>query len=108
MGAPLVRLPIDPLNARWLILEPPLWRLLNRLPFDWGTFGRYSRRGWHSHDIADSHLHYGPVWALVTPCDIYIYIADPVTIHDIFARRGGFLRPSKMYSKLIRSSNSGH
>jgi hypothetical protein len=86
MGIPLVRLPVDPMNIAWLILEPRLWRLLDRLPFDWGTFGRYSRRGWHFHDKAESHLHFGPAWALVTP-------------HDIFIRRGDFLRPSKMYSK---------
>lgn len=70
MDIPLVRLPIDPMNLPWLILEPLLWRLLDRLPFDWGTFGRYSRRGWHFHDKAESHLHYGPAWALVTPRDI--------------------------------------
>jgi hypothetical protein len=108
MGIPLVRLPIDPLNGPWLILEPPLCRLLDCLPFDWGTFGRYSRRGWHFHDKADSHLHYGPVWALVTPRDIWLSIADPDAIHDIFSRRTDFLRPSKNYSKLIRESILGH
>lgn len=107
MGIPLVRLPVDPLNLPWLILEPLLWHLLDRLPFDWGTFGRYSRRGWHFHDKAESHLHYGPVWALVTPRDIYVYVADPDAIHDIFLRRADFLRPSKMYSKYLQNSSSG-
>ena len=99
MGIPLVRLPVDPMNITWLILEPPLWRLLDRLPLDWGTFGRYSRRGWHFHDKAESHLRYGPAWALVTPCDIYVYIADTGAIHDVFIRRADFLRPTKMYSR---------
>ena len=103
MGIPLIRLPVDPMNIAWLILEPPLWRLLDRFPIEWGTFGRYSRRGWHFHDKAKSHLQYGPVWALVTPCDIYVYVADPEAIHDVFARRGDFLRPSKMYSKFFGS-----
>lgn len=107
MSIPLIRLPVDPMNMLWLILEPPLWRLLDRFPFDWGTFGRYSRRGWHFHDKAKSHLLYGPVWALVTPCDIYVYVADPEAIHDIFVRRGDFLRPSKMYSKRVGIPNSG-
>jgi len=98
MGIPLVRLPVDPMNIVWLILEPYLWLLLDRLPINWGSFGRYSRRGWHFHDKAKSHLHYGPVWALVTPRDIYVYVADPHAIHDIFIRRGEFLRPSKLYS----------
>ena len=107
IGIPLVRLPVDPMNIAWLILEPPLWRLLDRLPFSWGTFGRYSRRGWHFHDKAESHLHYGPAWALVTPCDIYVYVADPDATHDIFIRRGDFLRPSKMYSEWFGSSSCG-
>lgn len=98
MGIPLVRLPVDPMNVAWIVMEPTLWRLLDRLPFDWGSFGRYSRRGWHFHDKAESHLRYGPVWALVTPRDIYVYVSDPAAIHDIFVRREDFLRPSKMYS----------
>ena len=106
MDIPLVRLPVDPMNIVWLICEPSLWRILDRLPFDWGTFGRYSRRGWHFHDKAESHLHYGPIWALVTPCDIYVYVADPSAIHDIFVRREDFLRPSKMCSKCLRCSSS--
>jgi len=99
MGIPLVRLPVDCLNIVWILLEPTLWRLLDYLPFEWGTFGRYSRRGWHFHDKAKSHQKYGPAWALVTPCDIYVYVADPDAIHDIFIRRGDFQRPSRMYSK---------
>ena len=99
MDIPLVRLPVDPMNIAWLILEPHLWRLLDCLPVDWGTFGHYSRRGWYFHDKAASHLRYGPAWALVTPRDIYVSVSDPDAIHDIFVRRGDFLRPSKMYSR---------
>ena len=99
MGIPLVRLPVDSINTAWILVEPTLWRLLDCLPINWGTFGRYSRRGWHFHDKAESHLKYGPAWALVSPRDIYVYIADPDAIHDIFVRRGDFERPSKMYSK---------
>ena len=98
MGIPLVRLPIDPENVVWLVLEPHIWRLLDRLPINWGTFGRYSRRGWHFHDKAKSHLQFGPAWAHVTPVGIYVYVADPDAVRDIFVRRSDFLRPSKMYS----------
>ena len=38
MGIPLVRLPIDLENIIWLVLEPHFWRLLDRLPINWGTF----------------------------------------------------------------------
>ena len=69
----LVHLPIDPENIIWLVLEPHLWRLRDHLPFSLGTFGRYSRRGWHFKDKASSHLRYGPAWALVTPAFVYIY-----------------------------------
>jgi hypothetical protein len=102
MGIPLVRLPVDPMNIPWVIFEPFLWRLLDHLPFDFGTFGRFSRTGWHFQDKAKSHLKYGPTWALVTPRDIYVHVADPSAIHEIFSRRGDFLRPSKMYSKQFR------
>lgn len=100
MGIPLARLFVDPMNMTWLILEPSLWRLLDRLPIDFGNFGHYSRRGWHFHDKATSHLKYGPIDARVTPCDVYVYCADPDAIHEIFARRGDFLRPTKMCSRL--------
>ena len=99
MGIPLIRLPVDPLNILWIILEPSLWPILDCLPFTLGSFGRYSRRGWHFKDKAKSHLQYGPAFALVTPCDIYVYVADPDAIHEIFNRRADFLRPTKMYSK---------
>ena len=105
MGIPLVRLPIDPMNIVWLVLEPWFWRLLDRFPFTWGAFGRYSRRGWHFYDKAESHLRYGPIWALVTPVDIYVYVADPDAIHEIFNRRGDFQRPSKMYSMYYEKSD---
>lgn len=101
MGIPLIRLPVDPKNVLWLVLEPQLWHLLDRLPFDWGTFRRYSRRGWYWQDKAKSHLQYGPVWGLVTPQDIYVHIADPLAVTDIFHRRGDFLRPTNLYSKYL-------
>ncbi|KAI9789936.1 MAG: hypothetical protein M1816_005705 [Peltula sp. TS41687] len=100
MGIPLVRLPVDPLNIAWIIVEPSLWRLLDRLPINWGTFGRYSRRGWQFDVKAESHLRYGPIWALVTPANIWVYVADPDAIHEIFNRRADFLRPGKMYKVL--------
>ena len=100
MGIPLVRLFVDPLNIPWMALEPLIWRLLNVLPFELRHFRRYARRGWHFFDKANSHIQYGPVWALVTPRDIYVYVADPDAIHDIFRRRNDFRRPTKMYKLL--------
>lgn len=101
MGIPLVRIPIDPLNILWSILENPTWRLLNLLPVDWGTFALYSRRGWNFKDKSASHIRYGPIWAVVTPRNIWVSIADPDAINDIYKRRTDFLRPNELYSKLL-------
>ncbi|PYI22749.1 cytochrome P450 [Aspergillus violaceofuscus CBS 115571] len=63
-------------------------------------FGRYSRRGWYFADRGESHRRYGPIWAIVTPRDVYVNFADPEAIHDIFQRRTDFIRPSHLYKVL--------
>ncbi|RAH86030.1 cytochrome P450 monooxygenase [Aspergillus japonicus CBS 114.51] len=63
-------------------------------------FGRYSRRGWYFADRWESHRRYGPIWAIVTPRDVYVNVADPEAIHDIFQRRTDFIRPSHLYKVL--------
>ncbi|MCJ1312047.1 hypothetical protein MMC25_005721 [Agyrium rufum] len=100
MDIPLVSLPVDPLNVVWAITEPLIWRFLDLFPVDWGTFRKYSRRGWHFEDKAASHEKYGPVWAIVTPRDIWIHVADPIAIQEVFARREDFLRLPEMYRML--------
>lgn len=99
MDIPLVRVPVDPNNALYLVLEEYIWRLLNLFPFTFGNFARYSRRGWHFIDKAESHIRYGPAWAIVHPGGIFVHVADPDAIRDIFARRQDFQRPNEMYSK---------
>lgn len=101
MGIPLVRLPVDGQNVLWASIEGQLWPLLDRLPINWGTFGTYSRRGWQFKDNGDSHRRYGPIWALVTPIGIYVQVADPGAINEIFQRRADFIRPVEMYSRLF-------
>lgn len=100
MGIPVVRLCIDSQNLSWMILEPHVWPLLYKLPFSLGSFGRYSRRGWFFLDKGDSHRRYGPIWALATPREITVIVAESEAIHNIFQRRTDFVRPSIMYSKL--------
>lgn len=100
MGIPLVRLPIDPLNIFFQVFESHVWNILDRMPWlPLPTFARYARRGWYFKDKAWSHSKYGPIWALVTPADIHILLADPEAVHELFARRNDFIRPAKMYSK---------
>ncbi|KAI1320989.1 cytochrome P450 [Xylariaceae sp. FL0255] len=103
IGIPYIRLPIDSNNVPWTIFQPFVWNLLDSLPFAWTSypyFVRYSRRGWHFSDRSDTHVRLGPVWALVTPVAIYLHIADPDAIGDIFSRRADFVRPIKEYKLL--------
>lgn len=98
MGIPLVRIYVDGQNLLWMIIEPHLWPLLDRLPVNWGNFGHFSRRGWYFADRGESHRRYGPIWAVVTPRHIYINVADAAAINDVFQRRSHFLRPIHQYS----------
>ncbi|KAJ5701492.1 cytochrome P450 [Penicillium malachiteum] len=100
MGIPLVRIPVDGQNVLWASIESHLWPLLDQLPVNWGAFGIYSRRGWLFKDSGDSHRLYGPIWALVTPVGIYVQVADPDAISEIFQRRTDFIRPIEMYKVL--------
>ncbi|KAJ6032348.1 cytochrome P450 [Penicillium herquei] len=100
MGIPVVRLCVDAQNLAWMILEPHVWPLIEKLPFNLRSFGRYSRRGWLFHDRGDSHRRYGPVWALATPREITLIVAESEAIHSIFQRRTDFVRPSIMYKVL--------
>lgn len=102
MGIPLVRIMVDPQSLPWMFIQARLWPILDRLPVDWGDFGRYGRRGWQFTDKADSHQRHGPVWALVTPAKFYIHVADADAVYDMFHRRKDFPRPSKMYSMYQR------
>lgn len=97
-NVPVVRLPIDSNNVFWIILQPHVWKILDRLPFAWFSyprFVRFSRRGWYFAERARAHEELGPVWALVSPLAINLHFADPDTIRDIVTRRGDFQRPTK-------------
>ncbi|KAM0809428.1 hypothetical protein AB5N19_09771 [Seiridium cardinale] len=97
LGLPVVRLPIDANNVFWILLQPHVWNILDRLPFSWRSyprFVRYARRGWYFDERADAHVHLGPTWALVSPVCINVHVADPNAIQDIVTRRGDFQRPT--------------
>jgi hypothetical protein len=97
----LVLLPVDPLNIPWQIVEPLVFFFLNLLPIDLGTFGIYTPRGWHFRVKADAHVRYGPVWAIVTPVNVWVQVADPAAVTEIFKRRTDFVRAREFYSKSI-------
>ena len=100
MDIPLIRVPVDPLNIPFQVLEPHLFKLLDCVPrFLLPNFVQYMRRGWFFLDKAASHIRYGPIFACVTPRGIHIQVCDSEAIHDIFSRRLDFLRPVENYSK---------
>ncbi|KAF2846612.1 cytochrome P450 [Plenodomus tracheiphilus IPT5] len=101
IGFPLIRVPIDPLNVPFQVIEPHLFKLFDLLPSSLlPEFVPYLRRGWFFLDKADSHLRYGPIFAVVTPRSLHIQVADSEAIHDIFSRRLDFIRPSDNYTLL--------
>lgn len=100
IGIPLVRVPVDPLNLLFQVVEPHLFKLFDLLPSSLlPTFVPYLRRGWFFLDKADSHLRYGPIFSVVTPRGLHIQVADSEAIHDIFSRRLDFIRPNENYSR---------
>jgi hypothetical protein len=66
MGVPLIRLPIDPMNIPFQVIEPHLFKILDFLP-SWliPNYIWYLRRGWFFPDKADTHVRYGPIFAFV-------------------------------------------
>ncbi|TGJ76588.1 hypothetical protein E0Z10_g10868 [Xylaria hypoxylon] len=103
LNVPYICLPIDGNNVLWAAFQPYIWSILDRLPFKWVSypdFVRYSRRGWEYADRSDTHVHLGPVWALITPVAVYLQFADPGAVNEIFTRRSDFVRPVKEYKLL--------
>ncbi|KAJ5280848.1 cytochrome P450 [Penicillium angulare] len=99
MGIPAIRQCFDGSNLLWQIAESPVWTFLDKLGVELGSF-RYSRRGWYFYDQAQTHIRLGPVWALVSPRGICLYIADAEIASEIFERRADFIRPFEAYKIL--------
>lgn len=100
MGIPLIRIPIDFLNVPWQVVEPNIWLVVDFFGIPLPKACRYMRRGWHFEDKADTHEELGPIYAFVTPCQIFIQICEPEVEHQVFSRRNDFPRPAAHYSKL--------
>lgn len=99
IGVPLIKVPVSPMNFPWILMKPLVFRILDPLPFELGSFGRYGRRGWHFQDKVASHLELGDAFALVKPREIFLHICNPEAINEIFFRRQDFVRPVRLYSK---------
>ncbi|KAJ5108016.1 cytochrome P450 [Penicillium angulare] len=99
MGIPAIRQCFDGSNFIWMMAEAPVWSFLDKLGVELGSF-RYSRRGWYFYDQAKTHIRLGPVWALVSPRGIILYVADSEIVNEIFQRRSDFIRPFEGYKIL--------
>ncbi|KAK2609107.1 hypothetical protein QQS21_002334 [Conoideocrella luteorostrata] len=103
MGVPIIRIPIGGNNALWIILQPLVWRFLRLFPFPWSSYPdwlRMSRRDWHFVEKSQPHIRLGPVWALVSPESVNLFIADAEAVHEVYSRRDDFVRPAKNYKLL--------
>ena len=88
------------MNILWVISEPLVFGIIDRLPFSLGSLSRYGRRAWHFQERAELHLELGDAFAIASPGEIFIYVSDPDAIDDIFFRRADFARPLEMYQML--------
>ncbi|KAL4744326.1 hypothetical protein BDW72DRAFT_212824 [Aspergillus terricola var. indicus] len=100
IGIPFHIIPASPVNPLWIMLEPLIFFILDRLPFKFGHVNHYGRRTWQFTDKAQSHLRMGDAWAIVTPSEVFIYICDAEATTNILARRSDFVRPLELYTLL--------
>lgn len=98
---PIVTIPFSPDGAIWIILQPFVLPLLERLPFGNGTFTRFCRFGWEWPDQAKSYREMGDAWILCTPVNNWVYLADSQAVDSIFSRPADFTRPLQLYSAFI-------
>jgi cytochrome P450 len=99
LGFPIVLLPISSMNILWIVIQPAVISLVERI-FGTSSFTRFAPRDWHFREKAYPHIEFGDAWALVTPGQIWFNVADPDAITDIFQRRTQFIRPVELYQML--------
>ncbi|KAI0006823.1 cytochrome P450 [Xylariaceae sp. FL0662B] len=94
IGVPIRIIPVDHLKKPWLLVDRHVTSLVRRLPGRLGknNFTRFNYRGWHEHDGLRSHDEMGEAFVLVTPSHIWLYLANPVSLMDMYRRGGDFPR----------------
>lgn len=99
LGVPIILIPISTMNVLWIIIQPFVIALFE-FCFGSSKFTRFGTRDWHFREKARHHIEFGDVWALVTPGQVWLHVANPDTIVDIFQRRTQFTRPVELYQML--------
>jgi hypothetical protein len=97
-GVPVRIILIDHVNPFWLVIDRPVLSLVKCLPFGLGnnSFTRYNYRGWEVPDRYFSHHEMGDAYVLVSPGNIWLYIADPDAVVDTLRRANEFPRETSV------------
>ncbi|KAG0647532.1 Multidrug resistance fer6 [Hyphodiscus hymeniophilus] len=73
---------------------------LEKLPFGYGDFVKYTKRGWNWSDKSEAHQKFGSVFIVVTPTGNDIHVGDATATDSILSRRKDFVKPLEL-AKLI-------
>lgn len=94
MGVAVRIILFDHVNPLWLVCDRLVLSFVKRLPFGLGnnSFTRYNFRGWEVPDRYYSHHEMGDAYILISPRNIWLYIADPDAILDLWRRGKEFPR----------------
>ncbi|KAI1087191.1 cytochrome P450 [Rostrohypoxylon terebratum] len=94
IGVPIRIIPIDHLNKPWLLVDRQITSLIRRLPGVLGNnnFTRFNYRGWHERDGLRSHDEMGEAFVLVSPSHIWLHLANPDSLMNMYRRGKDFPR----------------
>ncbi|KAI0146164.1 cytochrome P450 [Xylariaceae sp. FL1272] len=93
MGVPIRVIPICHTNPLWTLIDRRVLSIFRCVPFIRNSsFTRYNFRGWEMADRCKSHDELGLAYVLVSPRRIWLYIADPEALMEVFRRRIDFPR----------------
>jgi hypothetical protein len=95
VGLPIIINPIDLLNPIWILTHKPLLPLFKSLPFglvDWMVCSGFVSVFTNRHKLHNKH---GPVYLLVTPKEIALFIDDPDLTEEILGKRKDLIKPDE-------------
>lgn len=106
IGLPIRIILIDHTNPLWLLLDRTVLSAVKLLPLCLGSnsFTRYNYRGWEVPDRYFSHHEMGDAFTLISPGNIWVYIADPDAVTDIWRRGKEFARDVSVTGKYDSSA----
>jgi len=105
LGLPYVTSFVEPWHPLWIASQRRLSPILQKLPFGWGSFVRYTTWGWQIRDRYDLHRELGVAFFHVSPFGNELFLADPTAIDEVFSRRKDFLKPVKRWGLFSLSTS---